>query len=84
MSKRLFIGTFPTGISYADRERERDGDYLRLAFLPFKSLKLEWARGVKVPTDLRAEIELHALDMELKRGQLYKISGAGQTVRLGS
>ena len=83
LDDRLFIGSFPTGISYADKQRERDGDYLRLAFLPFRTLKLEWAKRVTVPLDLRYQIEQHAERLRARRGEDYPVSASGQTVKLG-
>jgi len=81
---RLFIGVFPTGIRYADRSRERDGDYLKLAFLPFSTLELEWHESeAKVPADLRAAIRADAKRVIAKRGQEYPVSASGQTVTLG-
>lgn len=82
VEERLFIGTFPTGIAYADRSREWDGDYLTLARLPFRTLVLEWS-GAKVPADMRAAIEAHAKSIQARRGEEYQISTAGQTVLLG-
>lgn len=79
---RLFIGTFPTGISYADRQREKDGDYMRIAFLPYSTLELEWSPG-KHPPELRRLVELDAAQMAKRRGQEYQVSTAGQTVTLG-
>lgn len=79
---RLFIGTYPTGISYADRARERHGDYARLAFLPFRSLTIEWSK-ISMPDELRAMIRAHARKLQDRRGEDYQVSTAGQTVRLG-
>ena len=79
---RLFIGTFPTGIGYADKQRERDGDYMRVAFLPFSTLELEWAPGTH-PPDLRKSIEQHAARIAERRGQEFQVSTSGQTVTLG-
>lgn len=42
ISKRLFIGIFPGGITYADRETEENGDYKKVAFLPYDSLELKF------------------------------------------
>ena len=78
----LFIGVFPTGISYADRTRERDGDYVRLAFLRFATLVL--TVEADCPAGLRARIEADARRMEMLRGQDYPVSSCGQTVRLGN
>jgi len=80
---RLFSGVYPTGILYADKRRERDGDYLRVAFLPFSTLELEWEPG-KHPADLRRAIEADAAAIAARRGQAYPVSASGQTVTLGS
>lgn len=78
---RLFIGVYPCGLVYADRSRERHGDYVRLAFLPYASLVLQIAPDC--PTSLRAEIEADARAMQAKRGERYEVSASGQTVILG-
>jgi hypothetical protein len=75
----LFIGIFPAGISYADRTREEYGDYARLAFLPYSTLKLDVRDNC--PPALRAEIEAHAAT--LKAGDSFRVSTCGQTVQLG-
>jgi hypothetical protein len=74
---RLFIGVYPCGLVYADREREKAGDYLRLAFLPYSSLVLEWD-AEQMPDDLRQAILADAAHMETLRGQPFQISTAGQ------
>lgn len=76
----LFVGVFPTGLSYCDRSR----DYRKLAFLPFSSLVLEWAPGVRVSPMMRAEIEADAKKMQARRGEAFIVSTCGQTVLLGS
>lgn len=81
MSDRLFIGVFPTGISFADRSVEVHGDYKRLAFLPFSTLALEIAQDC--PADLRAEIDAYAATIQARRGQPFTVSTSGQTVVLG-
>lgn len=81
MNPRLFIGVFPTGLSYADRTIERDGDYKRLAFLPFRTLRLQLA--IDCPADLRTEIEQDATAMQARRGEDFEVSTCGQTVVLG-
>lgn len=81
MSDRLFIGVFPGGIAYADRHRERNCDYARLAFLPYDTLQLEVEPDC--PADLRTPIEDHAATVQARRGQEFRISAAGQTVWLG-
>lgn len=78
---RLFIGVYPAGIVYADKKRERDGDYLRLAFLPYSTLALEWTRDVDIAGELRSIIEEDA--RTYKAGELCTVSSCGQTVLLG-
>lgn len=79
---RLFIGLYPAGVVYADRTKEKDGDYARCAFLPYDDLAL------KIEPDCAAElrplIEHDASEMQAKRGQEYQVSSSGQTVLLGS
>jgi hypothetical protein len=78
---RLFIGVFPAGISYADRERIRAGDYARLAFLSYATLVLDVEPDC--PEYLRKEIEGHAATLQARRGEHYEVSAAGQMVLLG-
>lgn len=79
---RLFVGVFPTGISYADRGREKHGDYARCAFLPFGTLELEMEPDC--PRELRAEITRHAKRIQARRGEKFETSASGQYVILGS
>lgn len=77
---RVFIGVFPGGISFADRDREKDGDYARLAFLEYGSLTLKIERTC--PDYLRNYICDRAA--EYRVGDRLEISTCGQTVLLGS
>lgn len=43
---RLFSGVYPCGIVYADRYREKGGDYARLAFLPYDTLQLSMPKTI--------------------------------------
>ncbi len=79
---RLFVGVMPTGIVYADRSREVDGDYARCAFLPFDTLALEVAP--KCPRDMLGAIKADAATIIARRGEQFKISTSGHTVVLGS
>jgi hypothetical protein len=79
----LSIATFPTGISYADTTRERHGDYLSLAFLPFRTLELEWTPRVRIAPELRSRIVEHAESLRARKGEDYQVSSSGQTVKLG-
>jgi hypothetical protein len=77
----LFIGLFPAGVSYADRTAEKDGDYKRLAFLPYDTLALEIQKDC--PLELRHRIVEDAKTIQARRGQPFRISTCGQTVTLG-
>lgn len=78
---RIFSGVYPCGISYADRCREKHGDYARLAFLSYATLELRVEDDC--PAELRPLIEADAAAIQAKRGQLFQISTSGQTVLLG-
>jgi len=82
-TERLFIGVYPVGLVYADRSVEIQGDYKRLAFLPYRSLILEWA-STDGGSDLRQLIETNAAKIVAMRGQYFPVSASGQTVLLGS
>ncbi len=82
MNNRIFAGVYPTGILYADREREEHGDYARLGFLPFDTLDLQI--DARCPAHLRADIEADAAPIIARRGETYQISTSGQTVTLGT
>ena len=81
-SDRIFIGTYSTGISFADRMREKNGDYAPLAFLSFDTLHLRMERDC--PTGLAPAIEAYASTIQAQRGKPFKISAAGQAVILGT
>lgn len=78
---RLFIGVFPAGISYADKSREKHGDYARCGSLSFDTLELTIERDC--PAALRKEIETHAAKIQARRGESYPTSSSGHTVILG-
>ena len=80
-NQRIFIGCFPEGIVYADRTVEIDGDYARLAFLSYSTLKLEFFPAC--PLQLKQEIRDSAARIQTKRGEHFQISACGQTVILG-
>ncbi len=82
LAERIFVGTFPTGISYADRSVEVGDDYKRLAFLPFSTLVLEWY-AKRVSPDVRDYVERDAAKIQSRRGQDHPVSSSGQTVVLG-
>ena len=65
----LFMGIFPGGMSYANRRVEEHGDYKRLAFLAWHTLKLKVQADC--PADLRAKIEAHARGLQARIGEVY-------------
>jgi hypothetical protein len=79
---RLFIGTFPTGIVYADRQKEEHGDYQLVAFLPYGSLELQVSR--KANKRLAESAAEHAATIQARKGQRFQISTCGQTIVLGA
>jgi len=80
ITNRLFIGVYPGGIVYADRMNEEDGDYKKLAFLSYSTLKLEFSG--ECPIDLQERIEKNAIKVIEKKGCPFAISSS-QTVILG-
>lgn len=77
----LFSGVFPEGIVYADRRREKHGDYVKVAFLSFRTLELQVYK--EMPEDLRQLVEDDALKIQRRKGELYPRSSSGQHIRLG-
>lgn len=78
---RLFVGIHHTGIVYADKEVEQDGDYKKLAFLSFDTLELQLEEDC--PENLQKEIEKDVCYLQREKGKEFPISGSGQTVTLG-
>lgn len=78
----LFVGVFPTGWGFADRRKERGGDWKRVAFLSFRTLKLELERDC--PKDLLPLVTKFANEMEGRRGTLYRPATHGNPIVLGS
>lgn len=76
-NKRLFVGVFPAGIVYADRQR----DHKTVALLSYATLVLHWR--AEVDDELKAEIERNAATLQARRGEQFEVSATGQTVMLG-
>jgi len=84
-AERLFIGVYPCALAYSDRGRERSGDYVRIATLPYHSLELEWEKGEPhktVPASVITRIEADAKQMAAHRGQPFRIAN-NLTITLG-
>jgi hypothetical protein len=69
----IFIGLYPTGIVYANRTREENGDYKKLGYMNYKTLVLELRPNC--PADLAELIKADAATVQAKRGQSYEIAG---------
>lgn len=92
-AERLFVGSYPGGIVYADRGRSRGGDYARVAFLSYRTLVLDVEPGadpalVTLARQSAASFqsrrgELHALSATALRDAAGNLIGCGQTIRLG-
>ena len=80
LADRLFVGVYPTGISYADRSREEHGDYAKVAHLSFQTLELT---VYKPKSPLLSMIRKHAAKIIARRGERFETSASGQYVILG-
>lgn len=79
--EKLFCGVFPTGFVWADRSNTVHGDYKRLAYMNFESLKLDLEKDC--PADLQELIVKDAAEIQARRGELYKTDECGHAVLLG-
>lgn len=80
-NQRIFSGVFPTGIVWADRYHEKNGDYKRLAYLNYKTLVLDIEKDC--PAELIERIKLDAKELQDKKGENFQVSSSGQTIVLG-
>src|SRR4051812_45775217 len=78
----LFVCTMATGLAFCDKGREEHGDYVRLCFLPFSTLKPEWSK-TKMTDGVRKQIEEQVLEMQIRTGKIVKTSTCGQSAFLG-
>ena len=77
----LFIGVYPAGLVYADRTREKNGDYLRLGFLSYSTLELTLSNN---PTgQILQDIKEHAATMQARKGEQFSRSTCGSFITLG-
>jgi hypothetical protein len=82
MNDNIFIGIYPAGIVYADRQQEVAKDYKRLAFLSYETLELKVEDDC--PEHLERDIVADAAGFQMRRGLPFDISVCGTTVILGS
>jgi hypothetical protein len=78
---RVFAAVYPTGVVYADRARQKHGDYARCAFLSFDTLVLVFEADC--PEGLKAEIRKDAAKIQVQRGKPFQVSASGHSVILG-
>lgn len=78
---RLHISSRATGLIYADKSRARNGDYVRLAYLDYETLRLHVDKDC--PTALRLRIESDAAHMQRRKGERFQIAG-NVSIVLGS
>jgi hypothetical protein len=81
MNDNIFVGVFPAGIAYSDRQQEEHRDYKRLAFLPYATLELQLKDDC--PDHLARDIESHAAIIQMRRGLRLQTSECGGSVLLG-
>lgn len=81
IEERLFVGTYPCGLVYADRATEEHGDYKRLALLNYSTLELSFQTNC--PDFFKADILDDAQRLQSQKGHEYQISSSGQTITLG-
>lgn len=77
----LFRAVCATGIMYCDKTVEVNGDFKELAFLPYRTLEIQWYAGC--PEDKKGEIQKEADVIINKRGEPFATSASGQYVTLG-
>lgn len=82
LENAILIGGYSEGIVYADKRVEEDGDYKRLAFLPYDTLELEF-RGECCSKETKEFIRRKAEEIIKRRGERYEITTSGQWVILG-
>jgi hypothetical protein len=82
MKERLFVGVYSTGLSFADKGTEENGDYRKVAFMPYRTLTVEFFGACD--KDMKKDIQDIAATMEKRRGQFYETSTCGQGVILGA
>lgn len=81
LAARLFQGVYSCGMVYADRAVERDGDYRRLAFLPYDTLQIEYENDC--PELWRPFLEQKVAEMLARAGQPFALA-QNMSITLGT
>jgi len=79
-NERIFCGCLTTGFIWADRWHERHGDYVRLAYMNYRTLELEIEKGC--PAILVPDIKADAEALQAMKGQRYPLTATNE-VTLG-
>jgi hypothetical protein len=80
-NEALFCGNYPTGIFYADKRREVNGDYMTIGRIFYSDLS--WKISDNCPADIRSLVQADIDRILSMKGQEYQVSSCGQTVTLG-
>lgn len=80
-SERLFVCKMSTGIFYADRQVEENGDYKRLASLMYSTLELDIRKNIA--PEFVELIKESAEKIQAMQGEQYQVSTSGQMITLG-
>lgn len=80
MNSNLFIGVFPTGISYCDKSKQEFNDYKRIAFLSFSTLEF---KVYDESSPLLEEARKDAESIQAMKGQPFAVDSCGHTITLG-
>lgn len=76
-NERIFMGVYPCGIVYADRQREEHGDYKKLAFLSYSTLELDIQPDC--PEELIEEIKADAKTIQDRKGEKFRTAQTGES-----
>ena len=79
--QRLFSGVYPTGIYYADRKKQKNGDYMKIGFLSFATLELKVYNNPD--KELKDLMFTDAAAIQARRGEKFQKTTSGQFVILG-
>jgi hypothetical protein len=77
----LFCGAYSTGIFYADKRKEINGDYMTIGRIYYSDLN--WKINDNCSADIRSFVQADIDKILSMKGQEYQVSSCGQTVILG-
>jgi len=81
LRQRIFVGTYPEGLVYADIAVQVNGDFRPLAFLSYRTLELAFYDGC--PHYLMPTVVEMAQPIIARAGERFQTSGCGHYVILG-